>query len=113
MASVSIGACSTALATDVEGFAECIDPARLGFRMPVGALPDADSDFVVRFVVMFSILPRHASQSNENLTKTLDRLDKIFNACLESTAEFPPPHKLHACHICVYQSPVSRAADLL
>ena len=25
---------------------------RLGFLMPLGALPDADSDLVVRFVVM-------------------------------------------------------------
>jgi hypothetical protein len=35
-----------------DGFTECIEPGRLGFLMPVGALPDTDSDIFVRFVVM-------------------------------------------------------------
>jgi hypothetical protein len=49
---VLIGACSTVVSLEVEGFAECIEPVRLGFLAPVGVLPDTDSVFVVRFVVM-------------------------------------------------------------
>jgi hypothetical protein len=54
MASVLMGACSTGVTSDAEVFAECIEPVRRGFRMPAGALPDAESDLVVRFVVMLN-----------------------------------------------------------
>ena len=54
MASVLMGACSTEVVSGADVLAECIEPVRRGFLMPAGALPDAESDLVVRFVVMLN-----------------------------------------------------------
>lgn len=52
---MSITTGSAAGATGAGVFDECTAPVRLGFLVPVGALPvDTDSDLVVRFEVMLN-----------------------------------------------------------
>ena len=89
MASVSMGACSIGL--DAEGFAECIEPARRGFLMPVGALPDADSDLLVRFVVMLRFY-------QDTLHSPMNISQKICIVCIKISLRLTSNQALNFLH---------------